>query len=321
MPRVRVGVLRGGPSSEYEVSLKTGSSVLKNLSDKYEPIDVLIDRSGTWHKGGLPTSPDRLKRGVDVVFNALHGEYGEDGQVQKILDNLHIPYTGSGHYPSVMAINKHLAKEYLKKQGIKTPWHLVIKSEEDPEIVANSIFNKISPPWIVKPASRGSSVGLVLAKHFSELVEAIRLNQTLSDLVLVEEYILGKEATCGVVDNFRNHQVYALPPIEIRPPKDRKLFDYEAKYSGITEEVCPGCFSEEVKREIEDTARIIHQALGLRHYSRSDFIISNRGIYFLEANSLPGLTTESLLPKALQAVGTSYGQFLDHVLNLALSGK
>src|SRR5690606_5390760 len=136
--------------------------------------------------------------------------------------------------------------------------------------------------------------------------------------ILIEEYIRGKEATCGVVENLRGKKLYALPPIEIRKPATKDLFDYEAKYSGITEEVCPGCFLDSEKRELEKASCDIHEALVLSDYSRSDFIISPRGIYFLETNSLPGLTEESLLPKSLKAVGINNTQFIDHILNQAL---
>ena len=322
MPKVRVGVLRGGPSSEYDVSLKTGSAVLSNLSDHYIPVDILITQDGLWHWQGVPIVPKDILHRVDVIFNALHGEYGEDGQVQNILDSLGIPYTGSGRFASAVAINKYLTKQALVKEGIKTPAYFLLQATDDLEDAAKSVFNKLSPPWIIKPADRGSSVGLFLAKHFAELVDILKLARQSSDLILIEEFIFGREATCGVVEDFRGFNPYALPVIEIRTPKEKTFFDYEAKYSGITEEICPGCFNESTKKEIEFLSQKIHKTLGLKHYSRSDFIISKQGrVYFLEVNTLPGLTEESLLPKSLAAIGANHSQFIDHVLGLALVKK
>ncbi len=139
---------------------------------------------------------------------------------------------------------------------------------------------------------------------------------------LVEEFISGREATVGIVESFRNQKTYALPVTEIVPPEDRKLFDYHAKYSGESREICPARFDMETKREIERSAALVHDTLGLSHYSRSDFIVSpRRGVYFLEVNTLPGMTDQSLLPQSLAAVGVTMPQFVDHVLGLALQGR
>lgn len=322
MSKIKVAVVRGGPSSEYEVSLQTGASVLRHLPERYEGHDVLIDKQGVWHHQGLPVTPLELANRVDVVWNALHGEYGEDGQIQAVLDRAGIPYTGSGSFASAVGMNKEIAKDKFRRAGLKTPWgRLLHRVDLAPETIlaqAQEIFQKVSPPWVVKPADRGSSVGLYLARTFPELVEAIGQCFQHSERVLVEEYIRGREATVGVVDRFRDRDLYALPPIEIRRPGGKSIWTYDDKYNGSTEEICPGQFSEEEKRELEQLALEAHRALDLRHYSRSDFILSPRGIYILESNSLPGMTSESLLPKALSAVGCNYPDFLQHVIELAL---
>ncbi len=318
MAMIRVGVVRGGPSSEYEVSLKTGQSVLDALpKSAYHPQDILITKSGDWHHNGLPTNPEKMVRQVDVIFNALHGEYGEDGRIQNVLDKVGIPYTGSGIFASAVSMNKALAKDVFRKYGLKTPYGISLRQNEqvDP---ARTAFEKISPPWIVKPTDRGSSVGLTLARTYPELIVALKKAFQYSDKVLVEQYIAGREATCGVLDHFRNVEHYALPVIEIRRPGNKSVWDYQDKYSGETEEICPANFNDEEKKTIEEMATRAHSALGLRHYSRSDFIITPRGIYLLEVNTLPGLTSESLLPKSLAAVGCAYPDFLDHLIQLAL---
>lgn len=322
MNKIRIGVLRGGPSSEYEVSLKTGTSVLKNLPEKYTPIDIFIDKSGVWHIQGIPHEPHEAFKKVDAIFNALHGEYGEDGKVQKILDTFSIPYTGSKTLPSAVGMNKALAKNVFKTHGIKTPYFTVESKDKGVDEIAVKLFNTFPMPAVVKPIASGSSVGVSIAYNFQGLKDALSKAFEYSNTALVEEFIKGREATCGVVDNFRGKDIYSLLPIEIIKPEKLEFFDYEAKYCGGSQEICPGNFSQNEKEAIQELAIEAHKVLGLRHYSRSDFIISpRRGIYILEVNTLPGLTDESLLPKSLQAIGCSLPEFLDHLITLAISGK
>lgn len=319
MSKTRVGVLRGGVGCEYEVSLSTGAGVLKNLDqNKYEANDILITRDGLWHYKGLPILPAELPKYIDVAFNALHGEFGEDGQVQGILNNLGLPFTGSDRYGSSLGMNKYEVKEILKDNDILTPRGLVLEKSDQVFLAASEVFKKISPPWIVKPMDKGSSVGVYLAKTFKELELAIQNSLRFSDYVLVEEYIRGKESTCGAVDNFRNHEIYSFPAIEVLKPANN-FWSYEDKYSGLNNSRCPGYFSESESEQIQVLTKKIHKLLGLRHYSRSDFIVSPRGVYALEVNTLPGLSLASPLSKSMEAVGLSYSDFLDHILDLALT--
>ncbi|MFA7000119.1 MAG: D-alanine--D-alanine ligase [Candidatus Paceibacterota bacterium] len=329
---IKVGVIRGGISGEYEVSLKTGSNVLSHLradklNEKYKAIDILIDKEGTWHINGKPVSVADVFHSVDVIFNALHGDFGEDGKVQQMLDGWKIPYTGSGAFASALGYNKVLAKEQFSLLGIKTPSHIVVPKydEEDGDIkvyskkTAKQIHDKLLPPWIVKPLSGGSSVGMRMARTYPELMNAFLDGINKEVDVLVEEMIEGKEATVGVINNFRDKDVYVLPATEIRVHKGKSFFDFEAKYKGMSEEICPGNFTNDEKLELERLASLIHTGLNLSHYSRSDFIIHpKKGIYALEVNTLPGLTDESLVPKMLQAVGADVPTFIDHILKLAL---
>ena len=316
MSLTTVGVLRGGPSGEYEISLQTGSSVLRHMPERYKAVDILIDKEGVWHKGGIPMEPERALRQIDAVFNALHGEYGEDGKVQRLLDCLHVPYTGSGSFASAVGMNKPIAKDYFKKAGLKTARHisLSVTSDLDKELV--SIFRTFNFPVVVKPAGSGSSLGVSIARSFEALKGAVAKAFGYGPKVMVEEHVKGREATCGVVDGFRGKDTYALFPIEIVPEGDS--FDYDAKYRGKSKELCPSTFSPEEKKLIEETAIAAHKAVGLRHYSRTDMILTPRGAFVLEVNTLPGLTAESLLPKALHAGGIPFPDFLDHVIQLAL---
>lgn len=322
MHKIRVGVLRGGPSNEYEVSLKTGANIIKSLPEKYSPVDVFIDKKGIWHINGVAYEPRDVFKKIDVAFNALHGEYGEDGKVQKILDAFSIPYTGSKSLPSAIGMNKALAKNIFKSHGIKTPYHNVESKNEDVDDIAVRLFGTFPMPAVVKPIASGSSVGVSIAFNFQGLKDALSKAFLYSDTVLVEEFIKGREATCGVIDEFRGKDYYSLLPVEIIKPEKSDFFDYDAKYCGGSQEICPGNFSQNEKKDIQDLAIATHRALGLRHYSRSDFIISpRRGIFILEVNTLPGLTSESLLPKSLNAVGCSLPDFLDHLITLALEGR
>jgi D-alanine-D-alanine ligase len=333
---IKVGVVRGGVSPEYSVSLLTGGNVLSHLrgqklSLKYKPIDILIDKDGVWHLNGLPIEPHELIHKVDVVFNALHGDYGEDGKIQQVFDQLAIPYTGSGAFASAVGYNKVSSKEKFLRSGIKTPKHMlfpVYNKDSDGDMVhyakhcALHVARSMPPSWIVKPVASGSSVGIHVCKTTADLVHVFIEYAEKNIAPLVEELIHGKEATVAVVEGFRGQEYYSLPPIEIRIPKKKVFFDYDAKYTGMSEEICPGNFSPDEKIELEHLARLIHKSLGLSHYSRSDFIVHpKRGIYALEVNTLPGLTNESLTPKALYAVGAEMHEFIDHIIEMALRGR
>lgn len=327
MKKIRVGVVRGGPSSEYEVSLKSGSSVLSILrekfEDKYHPVDIFIDRNGYFHLDGIATELNDIVHRTDVIFNALHGEYGEDGKIQTFFETHGIPFTGSGSLASAVGMNKTLSKKAFKSHNIKTPVGQEISRkdiETDVDKVVRGLFESFHLPAVVKPTNGGSSVGTYIVKEYIDLKSALQDAAKYSDSVLIEEFVPGVEATCGVIDNFRNSRFYALPPIEI--VSEKEFFDFEAKYAGKSQEIVPARFSLETKIEIEEIAKKIHESMGLRHYSRSDFIIHpKKGIYALEVNTLPGLTNESLLPKALNAVGSNLPEFIDHVIQLALLNK
>src|SRR3989339_1605234 len=319
MNSIRVGVLRGGPSLEHEVSLKTGESVLRNLPKYYSVKDIFISKEGEWHLDGKPTDQERSLRNIDVIFNALHGEYGEDGKVQQLLESFGVPYTGSGIMASALGMNKIQARQAFKNAGLRVPSGFEVVLENELAETAKDIFKKMSPPWVIKYPSGGSSVGVSIARNFDDLEGALEKVSSFSSKILVEEYIRGREATCGVIDEFRNQKHYALPIVEIIPPAQRDFFSYDAKYGGQMRELCPSNFDMPTKRAIEAMAVTAHNAIGGRHYSRSDFIVSKRGIYILEINTLPGLIAESLLPKALNAVGSSHKELLEHLIGLALA--
>ena len=319
MKNLRVAVLRGGPSDEYDVSLMTGQQVIAALERMgVTVVDVIISRKGQWLVHGFERSPKDALVFADVVFNALHGQYGEDGTVQRELDRLGVRYTGSRAYPSALAMNKILAKDALRAAGVKTAPHMrVTRSATDLRRVAATLENLFGPIYIVKPINGGSSVSTHKAHGSHELIRALSEVLESREEALVEQFIAGKEATVGIVEGLRGEGHYRLPAIEIIPPSSAGFFDYTVKYNGATEEICPGRFTRIEKEALEEAAMKAHHALGLSHYSRSDFIVNNKGVYFLESNTLPGLTRESLIPKALAAVGHSYDDFIAHLVMTA----
>ena len=322
--KVRTAIVRGGPSDEFDVSMKTGASVLRAIDrERYSPIDVIITRSGEWLVDGVVRYPEKLIPTFDVVFIALHGAYGEDGTIQRLFDRFGVPYTGSGPYASGIAMHKALTKEYVRHTSIKLPKHVTFsrKGESDTRRFVEQVRTLFGPHYVIKPIASGSSVGTILVDNPLSLHTHIDAALQNHDHIMIEERIVGREATCGVVERFRGQTLYALPPIEIIPPDHAPFFTLEVKYDGSTREICPSTFTHETKRAIEDAAKLVHRTLGLSQYSRSDFIVAQDGIYFLEVNTLPGLTETSLLPKALEAVGSPYTEFIGHILEDALSGK
>ncbi len=323
--RTRVAVLRGGPSSEYGASLKTGATVLSHLPEQYHPLDVFIDREGIWHLHGRVRRPESILGSIDAVWNALHGEYGEDGTLQHILETHHIPFSGSRRLGSSLAQNKHLAKKIIKRFGINTPVSRLIRREEVTSIgdLALELCRTFPQPSIVKPAQKGSSIGVSVAKTADELVLALTAALGLSEAVLVEEYIDGKEAVCGVIENYRGLALYPLLPAEVVLPNDSFFLDEESRWGGIARYSCPGRFSAGEKSKLQKLAQKVHYLLGLRHYSSSEFIIHpRRGIFFIEVDALPCLGVNiSPYRESLLAVGIPTAHFLNHVLESALQER
>ena len=321
MKGLKVAVLRGGPSAEYEVSLQTGSSVLITLEQSgFAVRDIVISRHGVWLVDGFPIQPHTALEGVDVAFLALHGEYGEDGGVQRMLERFCVPYTGSEPYPSAIAMNKVLTKDHIQPHGVRTAKHMLIRrsGRPDPVDTAYGINELFGPQFFVKPLRGGSSIDTQVALNVGQLAQVLTSLLQKYDDILVEERIIGREATVGILEDFRGERCYTMPVIEIRPPATNAFFDYTSKYNGSTEEICPGNFTASERKALQSAALTVHKTLGLRHYSRSDFIVTPDGPVFLEVNTLPGLTTESLFPKAVDAVGSSYQELIRHLLQLAL---
>lgn len=323
MIRTVVGILRGGTSSEYPFSLKTGAALLAALpEEKYEVHDIFIDRRGTWYLHGAPTTPVRALTQLDVVLNALHGGEGEDGTIQRMLVRAGIPFAGSDARGASLALHKARAKEALAKVGIRMPQSIVFSRENDLHTgdMARMVFERFSPPYMVKPAAEGASVGIVIARTVGDLPDAIGDTIDTYGIALVEEYVRGREATVGVIERFRGKEVYALPPASVT--KEGTHITHAHHQSGGITYQCPSPFSHDEKYALEETARLAHRALGLAHFSRADLILNQKGVpYLLEVNTHPKLYEGAAFPLMLETVGSSVGEFAEHMVHLARSGK
>lgn len=323
MTRTNVGVLRGGASSEYDFSLKTGAAMIQALpDDKFNTRDIYIDKQGVWHLRGMPTQPARALSQLDAVLNGLHGGAGEDGTVQRILERSGIPYVGSRPFPSAIAQNKIRAREVFQKAGLRIPRGLWFSLQDGYTTgdMARATFELIGPPYVVKPPQDGASIGILVADTLNELPDAIGDVLDEYGVALVEEFIPGKQATVGVIENFRGEELYALPPTEIVIPPGARMLEALHHEFDLHSHAVPSHFSDAQKRALMDMARAAHRSLGLSHYSRSDLIVTPNAIYLLETNSLPALYANSSYAKMLEAVGVSLHEFLGHTVSLARNG-
>ncbi len=303
-----VAVVCGGPSSERAVSLISGASVRDALinSTRYTPTLITIPRTAS-----SAYSVKFLKK-YDIVFNALHGAFGEDGVLQKLLEKEKIIFTGSGSRASSIAIDKYKTSRRAKSVGISIPRQLLVTK------ISPTLFKRIESfigfPCVIKPNTAGSSVGVSIIKTNSELHKTISTVLKKHSSIVVQQYIRGTETTCGVLGN---NTVRALPPVEIIPSE--QFFDYFAKYqSKGTQELCPARFPAPLIKKITAAAKKIHCALGCVGLTRSDFIISDGTVYFLETNTSPGMTPASLCPKEAAAVGWSFLDLVEKELDLAI---
>lgn len=299
-----LGVLYGGPSAEREVSLDSGENVAKALSAAGHDVQrVVLD--------GSFSSKDAQALGIDIAFLALHGEFGEDGRIQEILETAAIPYTGSGVDSSSMAYDKVLAKRAFERANVRTPaWMCFDITETDRQGAATGLY--LAPPVVVKPATGGSSLGVSIVRAEQQVQPALTKASEYSDCVLVERYIPGRELTVGILGET------PLPPAELQLAGE--FYDYNAKYNDDrTRIVCPAKLEPAAAESVRALALAAHRALGCRDVSRTDMILDAVGTpWVLEVNTLPGMTSHSLLPRAAAAAGFSFVELCEALLCMAL---
>ena len=346
---MKIVVLCGGLSPERNVALSSGKKIAAALAERGHqvvPVDLFFGFED--YEGDLETifdnpptldfdaideiAPDleaiRASRKwkspsefglhvldvcqmADVVFLALHGRIGEDGRVQATLEMLGVPYTGSGCLPSAIAMDKDLTKRLVAPEGVRTPaWQLVQTATLDPDAVcAEAVY-----PCVVKPDDSGSSIGVAIAHNEAELRAALKEAAQQGSRILVEQYISGREVQIAILGD------RCLPSIEIIPAEG--FYDYKNKYQpGAAKEITPAPIPPETEAELARQAMIVFRTLGLRAYSRADFLLDAEGqLWFLEINTLPGMTPTSLVPQEAAAAGIGYGELCEKIIALALEG-
>lgn len=301
----RVGVLMGGDSSEREISLKSGQAVYAALKEKGLDVEA-IDIKNT--KDVFRLKEDIEEANFDIAFIAMHGAFGEDGQLQALLEELNIPYTGSGPKASRLAMDKVASKRIFESNGILVPKFFVCdKPDFD--------HNTLRFPLVVKPSNGGSSIGLSIVKNKGEIEEAFLCAKSYSEKVIIEEYVKGSEVTVGILEE------QALPVIMLKPKEE--FYNYKAKYTnGLTEYLVPAPINPAVTKLCQETALNAHRSLGMWCFSRVDIILKDEGLpAVLEVNSIPGLTALSLLPKAAKEGGLNFGELCIKLLESALTRR
>jgi len=293
-----VGVLLGGPSAEREISLKSGRAISRALRESGVTVIEIGEHEEV--REGI------REHDIDLAFIALHGRFGEDGQVQEFLEGLNIPYTGSGVRASRQAMDKILSYQVFQSAGLINPEYRII---EPGDILSTP---PIPLPVVVKPAREGSSIGLSLVREPGEFMAAITIARRHDERIIVEKYIPGRELTISILED------KALPVIEIIP--DNPFFDYEAKYvKGRSEFIVPADLPANVYRDAQRIGLTAHRSLGCYAYSRADILLGeDGGLYLLEVNSIPGFTATSLLPQAARAVGIDFPDLCLKLLDLAI---
>jgi len=296
LTHLKVNIILGGSSSERDISLRSGNAVYDALK-RVGIHCALVDPSRV---AGNQTYQ------CDLAFIALHGSGGEDGVIQKTLERLKITYTGSDPDASAKAFHKGRAKELFRQYGIPTAEYKILKRNN-----WKQVLNGFPAPFFVKPVANGSSVGIYCVDDMTKAVEKIDQSIKEHKEVMVERRIIGREFTVGVLGN------EALPVIELKPK--RPFYDYEAKYTaGMTEYLVPAPIDELLESSLKRIAIEVHEKLGLRDLSRTDFMTDTSGnIFVLEINSIPGLTELSLLPKAARAAGISFEEMCLRILSAA----
>lgn len=296
---MKIALLMGGPGSERPVSLASGAGVaraLRSLGAQVIEVDVC---------GAEFELPD----GVDLAFNVIHGTFGEDGTLQRILDERGVPYTGEGEQGSRLAIDKIATKQRLLESGVATAKFEVLSGSEMPSLPL---------PYVLKAPKEGSSVGIYIVRDASAVESSLQEVRRYGDRVLVEEFVAGRELTVGILGD------QALPVVEVRPKEG--FYNFENKYPFLNpkaagaDHLCPAPLEPGVAEQIQGLALSAHRALGLEVYSRVDVLFcESKGPVVLEINTIPGMTEASLLPEAAAAAGISYAQLCERVIALSLA--
>ena len=299
--KINVAIIMGGYSSENQISKKSGKVVFENLENIFKCYNIYITTSEWYYIDSSNkkfkidqndfTIVNHPKIKFDCIFNAIHGDPGENGKIQSYFENLNIPVTGSNSSQSEITFDKIKCIDFLKNEGVKVAKSYVVKRNDSFDV--NDIINHVGLPCFVKASNSGSSFGVYKAYKKSELADSIKKAKKYDDNILIETFIKGREFSVGVVKY--NNQIVVLPITEIITSND--FFDYQAKYKGKSEEITPAKLENNLKIKLEEIAKKIYITLNIKGLSRSEFILNDNEFYFLEINTVPGLSKESILPQ------------------------
>jgi len=333
--RPPVLVFMGGESAEHEVSLRSGAAVVRHLpAAGFEPVPVIVTRDGRYAFPGpdlmcpaesldLGEAVGRI-RSLDPVcaFLAMHGPFGEDGRMQALCDLMHLPHIGSDAIGSAVAMDKWLAKCVYRCAGIATPDAVFVDPDlfrADPDAVVLEVVSRLGVPVVVKTTRLGSSVGVSIVRGREELADRIR-DALKYGGAFCEAFHGGRELTVPVLEDEQTGEPRALPVIEIVVKAPGRFFDYTVKYDpALVDEVCPAEVEQGLARQVQDLAVRAHRALMLSGFSRSDFLVDERGVWILETNTIPGLTEVSLFPRSARVAGVSFPDLLRTLIRRAIA--
>ena len=317
-----IAIIMGGYSSEDKISIKSGEVVYKTLSEEKDiNLYKIIIKKDEWYHEDKDFTKYEIRKdtfqiikndqliSIDLVFNTIHGIPGENGEIQSYLEKIGIHQTSSESYESRITFDKNICKEEIKKIGYLTPKSLIINKNEDYDI--EEILSKLKMPIFIKPNAGGSSFGISRVDDKKNIINSINFCFKEDDNALIEEEISGREISVGVI-KYKN-EIISLPPTEII--SHNSFFDYDAKYNGESDEITPADITIEEEEEVRKISLDIYKKLNLKGFSRCDFILRNNLFYFLEVNTNPGLTEESILPQQAIAANISLKDLFRSVID------
>lgn len=320
---MEIAVLAGGNSSEHSISVKSGTEIQKWLADSGYSTHLVIIKGLDWYlKDGKDKIPcdkvdfsymkGKQKVKFDYAWNIIHGTPGENGLLQGYLDMLNIPYSCSGPLTSAMTFNKYVAKTYLKQFGIMTAEAELIHRNKAFSI--DSIVEKVGLPCFIKPNNGGSSFGTSKVTQVDKMKAAIDKAFKEDVEVIIESYVKGREVTCGLLKTKKKEYVFPLTEIITK----NEFFDYEAKYQGLSEEITPAQIDDDLTKRCMQLSSDIYDYTNCKGIVRVDFIIRGNQIYFLELNTIPGMSKESIVPQQIRAAGLKVEEILQEVIDETL---
>jgi D-alanine-D-alanine ligase len=320
MRRLKIAVLRGGPSVESKLSVSSGKNIIDILDLEHDVTDIVVDKELNWYSKGLQFNPKDLASKFDLVVNTIKGAYGEDGRLSSILNQHGVKYTGPKVFSAMFSYDKAKTKSVLNNHKIKTPLHKVIYGKENLDSSSREIFESMLFPLVVKPLKGGSSMGVFVVKDYNELKNAMYSILAIDDAVIVEEYIKGKDASVFVTENFRNQKRYSFLPVTY-DNEDDDLVDFDKKinqqYSFNDKLLSP--YEKDL---LSNYAKQTFDALNLRHHAIVDFRVHpKRGVYVLEANSVPIFGENTIVNESLKSVGATEKELLEHLIELVLNER